>query len=117
MKQQAGFQGLDEDPESASKLWMHALAIGYAPAYLTENADGIRQDWPRIPLPGSKERLLASATLGRQIAALLDTETPVPGLTAGWGEAISRSLSRSLSSAIHAPHWVIPSPDPWERGP
>ena len=56
---------------------MHALAIGYSPAYLTENADGIRQDWPRIPLPDTKEALLASAALGRQIAALLDTEHDV----------------------------------------
>ena len=37
----------------------------------------MRQDWPRIPLPDSKEALLASAALGRQIAALLDTETDV----------------------------------------
>jgi hypothetical protein len=55
---------------------MHALAIGYSPAYLSENADGIRQDWPRIPLRDNKESLLASAELGRQIAALLDTEAP-----------------------------------------
>jgi hypothetical protein len=39
----------DEDTETAELIWMHALAIGYAPAYLTENADGIRQGWPRIP--------------------------------------------------------------------
>jgi hypothetical protein len=64
-------------------LWLHALAVGYAPAYLAENADGIRQDWPRIPLPDSLERLLASAALGRQVAALLDSEMPVPGVTAG----------------------------------
>ncbi len=25
---------------------MHALAIGYSPAYLSENADGLGQDWP-----------------------------------------------------------------------
>ena len=62
---------------------MHALAIGYAPAYLAENADGIRQDWPRIPLPASHDALLASADLGKQIAALLDTETSVEGVTAG----------------------------------
>ena len=62
-------------------IWMHALAIGYCPAYLAENADGIRQDWPRIPLPTSLEALLASATLGRQVAALLDTEAPLPGVT------------------------------------
>lgn len=53
------------------------LAIGYSPAYLTENTDGIRQDWPRIPLPDSKDLLLALAALGRQIASLLDTETAV----------------------------------------
>jgi len=64
-------------------IWMHALAIGYSPAYLAENADGIRQDWPRIPLPNTKEALLASAALGRQVAALLDTENDLPGVTTG----------------------------------
>ncbi len=62
-------------------IWLHALAIGYAPAYLRENADGIRGDWPRIPLPASRDALLASAALGQQVAALLDTEHPVPGVT------------------------------------
>lgn len=71
----------DDDAETAGLIWMHALAIGYSPAYLAENADGIRQDWPRIPLPDSRAALLASARLGRQIAALLDTETPVDGVT------------------------------------
>jgi hypothetical protein len=60
---------------------MHALAIGYSPAYLSENADGIRKDWPRIPLPNTKPLLEASAELGENIAALLDTEKPVPGVT------------------------------------
>ncbi len=62
-------------------IWLHALAIGYAPAYLRENADGIRGDWPRIPLPAGRAALLASAALGRQVAALLDTERSVPGVT------------------------------------
>ncbi len=69
-----GIRNPDTDPETAGLIWMHALAIGYSPAYLSENADGTRQDWPRIPLPDSKESLLASAELGKQIAALLDTE-------------------------------------------
>ena len=73
----------DADQETADLIWYHALAIGYSPSYLMENADGIRQDWPRIPLPKAKDALLASAALGRQVAALLDTETPVPGVTAG----------------------------------
>ncbi|HEY3763471.1 MAG TPA: type ISP restriction/modification enzyme [Verrucomicrobiae bacterium] len=78
-----GFKNPDEDEEIATLVWMHALAIGYSPAYLTENADGIRQDWPRIPLPKSREALLASAELGKQVAALLDTEEQVTGVTAG----------------------------------
>jgi len=73
----------DKDAETAGLIWMHALAIGYAPGYLSENADGIRQDWPRIPLPNDKKLLLASAALGSQVAALLDTESPVPGVTEG----------------------------------
>ncbi|MBI2844344.1 MAG: N-6 DNA methylase [Armatimonadetes bacterium] len=80
---QIGIGNLDADASTASLIWMHALAIGYSPAYLTENADGIRQDWPRIPLPDSKDLLLASAELGRKVAALLDTENTVPGVTSG----------------------------------
>jgi type I restriction-modification system DNA methylase subunit len=78
-----GITESDANPEIASLIWMHVLAIGYSPLYLNENADGIRQDWPRIPLPDSKDQLIASAELGRQIAALLDTENDVPGVTSG----------------------------------
>jgi hypothetical protein len=51
--------------------------------YRTENAGALRQDWPRVPLPSTAELLRASAALGRQVAALLDTEQPVPGVTSG----------------------------------
>lgn len=78
-----GLPDPDQDSATAELLWMHALAIGYSPAYLADNADGIRQDWPRIPLPATCARLLASAELGRAVAALLDTEAPVPGVTTG----------------------------------
>jgi hypothetical protein len=61
-------------------IWLHALAVGYSPAYLRENSDGIRSDWPRIPLPAKRETLLESATLGKQIAALLDTEGTAPAI-------------------------------------
>jgi predicted helicase len=73
----------DSDREIAALPWLHALAIGYAPAWLAENADGIRQDWPRIPLPDNADLLRASAALGARVAALLDPDTPVPGVTAG----------------------------------
>ncbi len=78
-----GVNDPDKDAAAAELIWLHALAIGYAPAYLTENADGIRQDWPRIPLPASKTLLTASAQLGLKVAALLDTETTTTGVTAG----------------------------------
>ena len=38
--------------------------MGYSAAYLTENADGVRQGWPRIPLPDKAEVLKDSARLG-----------------------------------------------------
>jgi hypothetical protein len=153
--------GLGLAPEA---LFYHAIAVLHAPAYRTENAGALRQDWPRVPLPawerfvvtpfpppagppaaegvlpglgkglppaaaplsresphykpsqaqaepGTPESrpdpnprapacdlqprtpdlpvaairtaLLASAALGRQVAALLDPEAPVPGVTTG----------------------------------
>jgi len=78
-----GISDPDADAETAGLIWMHALAVGYSTAYLEENADGIRQDWPRIPLPGTKKALLKSAELGRRVAGLLDTEKPADGVTIG----------------------------------
>ena len=72
--------GLDN---CSTELWYHALAIGHCHAYLGENAGGVWQDWPRIPLPATREALEASAALGRQIAALLDVTQAVKGVTAG----------------------------------
>ncbi len=76
----------------ASIIWLHALAVGYSPAYLAENADGIRRDWPRIPLPDTTKALEASAALGRQLAALLDTEADVSGVTSGKVEPVFRTV-------------------------
>jgi hypothetical protein len=55
----------------------------HAPAYRVENAGALRQDWPRLPLPKTESALLASAALGRQVAALLDVEREVEGVTTG----------------------------------
>ncbi len=77
------------EPAKDDLLLSHCLAVGYAPTYLSENADGIRGDWPRMPLPNSKDALIHSAELGRQVVALLDTESPVLGVTTG---AIRREL-------------------------
>jgi predicted helicase len=64
----------------ADSVWYHALAIGHSRRYLTENSGALWQDWPRIPLPASAAALQSSAALGRQVAALLDIEQPVPGV-------------------------------------
>ena len=72
-------------------LFHHALAVLHDPAYREANAGALRMEWPRIPLPGwpdgdapgSADELAASAARGRELAALLDPETPVPGETAG----------------------------------
>ncbi|MEX0701316.1 MAG: type ISP restriction/modification enzyme [Planctomycetales bacterium] len=89
-----GIEHPDADAGTAGMIWMHALAIGYSPAYLTENADGIRRDWPRIPLPAGREALEASAALGERIAALLDTEAEVPGVTTGKLAPIFKTIAQ-----------------------
>ena len=70
-------------------LFHHALAVLHDPAYREANAGALRMEWPRIPLPGwpdgsgdgAADELAASAARGRDLAALLDTDTPVPGVT------------------------------------
>ncbi len=76
-----GLGSPDKVRTASESLWLHTLAIGYSPVYLSENGAGIRQDWPRIPLPANKARLEHSAGQGRRIAALLDTEAPLKGVT------------------------------------
>ena len=72
-------------------LFHHVLAVLHDPAYREANAGALRMEWPRIPLPGwpdgdqeeAAEKLAASAARGRELAALLDSDTPVPGVTTG----------------------------------
>jgi hypothetical protein len=71
--------GVNATPE----LFYHSAAVLHSPAFALENAGALRQDWPRVPLPAAQERLVASTALGKQIAALLDTESAVAGVTAG----------------------------------
>ena len=70
-------------------LFHHVLAVFHDPAYREANAGALRMEWPRIPLPGwpegeaggAAEALARSAARGRELAALLDPDTPVPGVT------------------------------------
>ena len=72
-------------------LFHHVLAVLHDPAYREANAGALRMEWPRIPVPGwpdgdeagAAEALAESAARGRELAALLDSDTPVPGVTSG----------------------------------
>ncbi len=72
-------------------IFHHILAVMHDPTYRQANADALRMGWPRIPLPGwpdgktegAAEFLRASAMRGRELAGLLDPDTPVPGVTEG----------------------------------
>lgn len=65
------------------KLWMHIFAIGYCPQYLNENAEGNKNNYPRIPLPNSLHQLNLSAALGERIKNLLDIDNNIEGITSG----------------------------------
>lgn len=76
---------------SVEDLFHHVLAVLHDPAYRQANAGALRMGWPRIPLPGwprgnaegAAAELARSAARGRQLAALLDPDVPVPGVTQG----------------------------------
>lgn len=73
----------DEDEDLSRALWYHALAVLYAPLYLSEHIVAVRADWPRIPLPATLKALEDSAALGCQVGQLLDSEKPFLGVTTG----------------------------------
>ncbi len=67
----------------AKSLTLHATAVLSSPFYLNDAIAIKRHDWPRIPLPQDADQFRRSADLGHQLAALLDPEQPVPGVTTG----------------------------------
>jgi hypothetical protein len=93
--------GLGAQPED---LFFHLVAILHAPAYRTENAGALRQDWPRVPLPKDADTLRAGAVLGRQVGALLDPETDVRGVT-------STPIRKELLGLGYLVAPKIPNPD------
>ena len=72
-------------------LFHHIIATLHNPSYRTANAGALRMEWLRIPLPdwpdgiadGAADALAESAARGRQLAALLDSDTPVSSVTTG----------------------------------
>ena len=82
---------LDRLGLSVDDLFHHVIAVLHNPQYRAANAGALRMEWPRIPLPGwpdgnsdgAAAELSVSAARGRQLAALLDSDTPVAGVTSG----------------------------------
>ena len=80
---------LDHLGLTVEDLFHHVLAVLHDPEYRETNAGALRMDWPRIPLPdwpnggtdGVAVTLARSAARGRHLAALLDPDTSIPGLT------------------------------------
>ena len=76
---------------SVMDLIHHAVAVLHDPTYIRPNADALRAEGPRIPLPGwpdgggegVAQALARSAARGRELARLLDPETPVSSNTEG----------------------------------
>ena len=101
-------QSLDANVED---LFHHVLAVLHDPAYREANAGALRMEWPRIPLlgwpdgnqDGAAEELAESAARGRQLAALLDSDTPVPGVTEPIPGAPSGSALRPEIASIAVP--------------
>ena len=82
---------LDRLGATVNDLFHHVLAVLHDPAYREANAGALRMGWPRIPLPGwpdrtaegAAEALAQSAARGCELAHLLDSDMPVPGVTSG----------------------------------
>lgn len=60
-----------EDTRTLEDVFYHIASMLNTPAYRTENAGAIESDWPRIPIPATREQLTASAELGRKVGDLL----------------------------------------------
>ena len=82
---------LDNLELGVEDLFHHVITTLHDPAYRAANAGALRMEWPHIPLPGwpdgvadgAADALAKSAARGRQLAALLDSDTLVAGVTTG----------------------------------
>ena len=82
---------LDRLGFGVEELFYHVLAVLHDPAYRKANEGALRMEWPRIPLPGwpggegedAAAALSKSAAQGRELAALLESDTAVPSETQG----------------------------------
>ena len=87
----AAEQYLERLDATVEDLFHHVLSKLHDPAYRQANAGALTVGWPRIPVPGwpdgqekdARQDLLQSAALGRELARLLDPDTPAAGVSDG----------------------------------
>jgi len=73
--------------ELAEQVFYHTLAVLSAPAYRKEHAEYLAEDWPRVPMPQTREVLARGAEMGRKVAALLDPQVH-PALPSNVGRLV-----------------------------
>jgi hypothetical protein len=98
---------VQNEVELADLVWMHALAITYCPAYLLTNRSEVLRDWPRVPLPRSKELLEHSAALGEAVASLLDVGHPIGGVTTGKFRLVMTTIAVPAGELKTAEHFRL----------
>jgi hypothetical protein len=107
---QLGIEDAGTSKDSATLIWLHALAIGLSPLYVEQNGEAVRSDWPRIPLPASAATLGESAALGARAAALLNPHTTMVDVDAA---PVDPRLRTSPSSSAPTACRSIPAPVTW----
>jgi Type ISP C-terminal specificity domain/N-6 DNA Methylase len=83
---------LDQLRAAGEDLFYHVVAVLHAQEYRRENGGALRQDWPRVPLAAGRDLLLHSASLGRQVADLLNTQRGIAGVSEGRIDPPFRSI-------------------------
>ena len=86
---------------SVDDLLYLVLATLHDPEYRHFNSGALRLEWPRIPVPGwpdgtlrdAGKALLASASMGRELARLLAMDSSVPGVTTGKLSPLIQSIA------------------------
>ena len=123
-----GFSDLDSNDDASSLPWYHILSICYSPEYTFGNADMLRVDYPKIPMPKDKEKLLESAKLGKMVATLLDIEngkiTPelIPagikklGRIRGKDYTVDKKWTSGTASKVKPGKGIVDSERNWKKG-
>jgi type I restriction-modification system DNA methylase subunit len=61
--------------EVSKLFWQHCMTILFTNTYIRENKVNLLINFPRVPLPNSKDLLEKSASLGAKLMQILDTDT------------------------------------------